>query len=237
MSLESSPPAPILRLSEVSAVFEEELKLEKRFNMMPLVMILVLAAVVVGTISYFVNQSRQTLSQEQAASLLSRMLAERGPATLHFHTGLIRPAFDEKPGDPHYRLLEKAGYVKLGKARGERVPIRFTAEGEKRLEQIGCVHKPAKDGEIEHVAPMAERRLVAITKVIQVSSRQAVVEFTWKWEPNELGDVFNAGNPAFKNFSLWERMVLLDKYGVRFYNQPINDSVRLVRTDKGWMIS
>jgi hypothetical protein len=237
MSLETPGGAPILRLSEVSAVFEEELKLEKRFNIMPLLMVLILGGVVVGTIVYFVNQSRQTLTQEQAASVLSAMLADRGPATLHFHTGLIKPAYDEKPGDPHYRLLEKAGYVKVGKTRGDRVPISFTADGQQRLDQLGCEHKTAKDGEIEHVAPLAERRLVTITKLTNISSRQAVVEFTWTWEPNELGKVFDANHPTFKSFPLWERMVLLDKYGVRFYTEPIKDSVRLVRTEKGWMIS
>lgn len=218
-------------------MFEEELKLESRFNIMPLLLILALAGLLIGAVVHFVQQSRQKLTEEQAAAVLSGFLANSGPATLHFHTGVVKPATDEKPGDPHYRLLEKAGYVKLAKAKGDAMAIQFTPDGEQRMQKIGCRHKEGKEGAMEHVAPLAERRLIAVTKVTNNSPRQAVVEFTWQWEPNELGNVFNAENPTFKSFPLWERMLLLDKYGVRFYGEPIKDSVRLIRTDHGWMIS
>ena len=55
-------------------------------------------------------------------------------ATVKFYTGLVQPSVDEKPSDPHYRLLQKGGYLKLDKQkRSEAVNVVLTAKAEQEL--------------------------------------------------------------------------------------------------------
>ena len=107
-------------------MFEEELKLQRESSfVIPLVLVLV--AVIVGAIGYWVIPSH-SLSQPQAAGLVSAYLSGQGPATVHFHVGVLQPSVAEKIRDPHYRLLEKAGILKLGPAKGDAVSVAFTPD-------------------------------------------------------------------------------------------------------------
>ena len=106
-------------------MFEEELKLQKESSfVIPLVLVLVLVAVIVGAIGYWMMPGH-SLSQQQAAGLVSAYLNGEGPATVHFHVGVLQASVDEKIRDPHYRLLEKAGILKLSPAKGDAITVAF----------------------------------------------------------------------------------------------------------------
>ena len=53
--------------------------------------------------------------------------------------------------------------------------------------------------------PLARRKLVEVTKVTMNGPSMARVEYTWKWEPTPVGDLFDANGQLIKSFNLWER--------------------------------
>ena len=66
----------------------------------------------------------------------------------------------------------------------------------------------------------------------------ATVEYKWKWLPNQMGDVFDAGGSLVKSFNLWDRQSLIDKYEADFYRgNPTKSTLAFARTDRGWKIS
>jgi len=221
------------------AMLEEEIKMQRESSyFVPLALVVVLIAVIVGTIGYFVVPGK-SLSQEQAAGLVSAYLAGQGPATVHFHVGVLQPSMDEKIRDPHYRLLEKAGILKLGKSKGEAINVAFAPEGERRLAAIpGVVKTKNSDGTDAYTVPLAEHQLAAVSKVTMSGRDVAVVQFTWKWTPNELGNAFDAAGPLVKSFNTWDRSTLIQKYGVAFYHvEPAQAALTFVRADKGWKLA
>jgi hypothetical protein len=142
------------------------------------------------------------MSSQQAALLIAAYLKAQEPATVHFHHGQVMPSVDENPMDPHYRLLEKAGMVKLGKTGCRRITVALTPEGEHQLAEIsGAVKTHNSDGTEAYTVPLAERQLVAISRVTMLGPDVAKVEFTWKWAPNTLGEAFDASGPIVKSFN------------------------------------
>ncbi|MGO9075572.1 MAG: hypothetical protein ACLQEI_15585, partial [Terriglobales bacterium] len=90
-------------------------------------------------------------------------LQQRAPAAIHFRTGLVKPTADEKPDDPNYRLLEKAGIVKVAKAAGGKVEISLTPAGDQLLASVaGCKKEKEADGTDSYEVPLAQRQLVAL---------------------------------------------------------------------------
>jgi hypothetical protein len=221
------------------AMFEEELKLQRESSfLIPLVLLLVLIGVIVGAIGYWMLPGR-SLSQEQAAGLVSAYLKGEGPATVHFHAGVLVPSVDEKIRDPHYRLLEKASILKLGPGKRDAVSVTLVPEGARRLAVIpGVVKIRNSDGSDGYTVPLAERQLVAVSKVTMSGRDTAYVQFTWKWAPNELGDAFDAAGPLVKSFNTWDRSTLIQNYGVAFYHaEPAQAALTFVRGDRGWKLA
>jgi len=221
-------------------MLEEEIKMQRESSyFVPLALVVVLIAVIVGTIGYFVVPGK-SLSQEQAAGLVSAYLAGQGPATVHFHVGVLQPSMDEKIRDLHYRLLEKAGILKLGKSKGEAINVAFAPEGERRLAAIpGVVKTKNSDGTDAYTVPLAEHQLAAVSKVTMSGRDVAVVQFTWKWTPNELGNAFDAAGPLVKSFNTWDRSTLIQKYGADFYHAPPTEvTIALMKTDQNvWQVA
>jgi hypothetical protein len=174
----------------------------------------------------------------QATALVDTAISAPGPAVIHFHTGLLTPSVDLKPLDPNYKLLDKAGLVKVGKSKGRQTPVTLTSEGEKQLQTIaGLRRNREKDGTETFVVPIAQRRLVEIAKIKINNPTHAVVEFTWQWEPNRLGKAFDASGTLVKSFNTWDRATLIQKYSANFYHgEPTKAVLALVKTDKGWQI-
>jgi hypothetical protein len=226
------------RLSLEVVMFEEEVSLQKESSyFIPLVLVIVLVAVIVGSIAYWV-MPKKALSQEQAATFVSEYLNAQVPATVHFHIGVLQPRVDEKIHDPHYRLLEKAGIVKLAKTRGDSLSVALTPDGQRELAMKGVVKSKNSDGSDAYTVSLAERQLVAISRVKMTSRDIALVQFTWKWNPNKLGTVFDAAGPQVKSFNTWDRSTLIEKYSVAFYGvDPVQAALSFTRSDEGWKLS
>jgi hypothetical protein len=219
-------------------MFEAEVAMEKRSSILPLLLMLCLLALIVGTVTYVLFQVRgkTPLSAQEASGIVTAALQGPGPAVIHFRTGLVKN--DEKLPDPNYRLLEKAGIVKLAKAPEGGVLVSLTPEGERLLTGIpGFKKSQETDGTFTYQAPLAQRQFVSIAGVSMDGTDKAIVEYNWKWVPNALAEVFDAGGPLVKSFNLWERQTLINKYEVDFYHgNPTRSTLALVRNGREWKI-
>jgi hypothetical protein len=220
-------------------MFEQELELEKReSSIVPLLLIVTLIVAVVAVSLYFVAESRKVLTMTEATPVVLAALDNQGPATVRFQTGIVKSSAGEKLHDPHYRLLEKAGYLKIGKDSKGKTPISLTPQGQAFLAEIAGVKKSKdKDGNDEYVVPLAQRKLVEIGRITTLTPSKATVEYSWKWETNPAGELFDAAGPAVKSFNTWERATLIDKYGAYFFHAPpAKVTLSLVKSDKGWQV-
>jgi hypothetical protein len=145
--------------------------------------------------------------------------------------GHWRTLTDVKPHDPNYRLLEKAGLLKLGKDKGRITPVTLTSKGERQIAEIAGTNRvKEKDGTESYTVPIAERKLMEISNITMINPSRATVDFTWQWEPSELGEVFDASGPLVKSFNTWERAPLIEKYGANFYRgNPTRAALTLTR--------
>jgi hypothetical protein len=224
-------------------MFEQEIELEqKESSVVPLLLIVAMIVAFVGVAGYYVWQNKQVLTTADAGNVITASLKTQGPATVQFHTGMVKASISEKPQDPHYRLLEKAGILKLGKpnAAGRIFPVFMTTQGEKLLAEIPDVEKvQEKDGTTLYVLPLAYRRLSEVTKVTMVNPERANVNYVWKWEPNKVGNLFDASGSLVKSFNTWERATLIEKYGANFYHgDPTKVAVSLIKNqNKTWQIA
>jgi hypothetical protein len=221
-------------------MFEAEIEMEKRSSSFgPVLFIAVLVLAIAGVIYYAVHESKKSMSETEASQLITSILKTKGPATLHFKTGLVKQSVEEKPFDPHYRLLEKAGLIKTAKREGG-LQVALTSAGEKVIGDIKGVSRAKRlEGGESIEVPLATRKLVAITKVSVLSPTRATVDYTWKWEPTRLGEVFDASSPLVSSFNVWERGSLIKDYGVDFYHaDPKAEEFTFVRgTNDGWSIA
>src|ERR1039457_4558434 len=100
-------------------MFEAEVEMERRSSILPLLLMVCLVAGIVGLATYVLFQVRgkTPISAQDASGIVTAALQGPGPAVIHFRTGLVTN--NEQLPDPNYRLLEKAGIIKLAKrARG-----------------------------------------------------------------------------------------------------------------------
>jgi hypothetical protein len=226
------------------AMFEQQLEMEKReSSVVPLLLILTLIIAVVGVAGYYIVQNRKVLSMEEATQVATTVLKEQGPATLRFHTGLVKSSVDDNPQAAHYRLLEKAGLLRVGKAQGTygtTFPVELTAAGKELLKRIdGVTTSQEKDGTQLYDVPVAERKLVAVSNVKMLSPTRATISISWNWKTNALGDLLDAGGPMVKSFNTWDRATLIEKYAANFYHgAPTEVVLALAKADNGsWGIA
>jgi hypothetical protein len=222
-------------------MFEQEIEMEKKeSSIIPLLMIIGLIVSIVGVSVYYLLENRKVLSVQEATPILAASLDSQGPAILHIRTGIIKASVDEKPHDPHYRLLEKAGFLKIGKDAEWKTPVSLTPKGEAFLADIPGVQrsKDDKDKTELYTIPVAQRKLVEVTQISMQNPSRAIVEYTWKWEPNKLGEMLDASGPMVKSFNTWDRATLIQKYSANFYSEgPTKVTLALAKTNKGWQIS
>ena len=224
-------------------MFEQEIEMEKHQSaVVPLLLIAGLIVAIVGVAGYFLIQNHKVITTQEATDLAVAVLKAQGPATVHFRTGMVTASVNEKPHDPHYRLLEKAGLIRLGKDTGRwgtTTPVALTAKGQDLLRQIqGVTQVKEKDGTEAYVVPVAQRKLAAISNINKIGTGRATLEFTWKWEPNQLGELFDASGPMVKSFNTWDRATLIQKYGANLYHAgPTTVTLAVMRTEKGWQIA
>lgn len=225
-------------------MFEQELELEKReSSIVPLLLIVALILTVVGVAGYYLLQNRKALSMEEATHVATSVLKEQGPVTLRFHTGLVKSSVDDNPQAPHYRLLEKAGIVMLGKAQGTygtTYPVALTTAGQEFLKRIdGVTTAKEKDGTELYVVPVAERKLVAVSNIKMLTPTRANITMSWNWKTTALGELLDASGPTVKGFNTWDRSTLIEKYGANFYHAaPTEVTLGLAKADNGtWQVA
>ena len=225
--------APVYKMPEL---FAAEVEMEKKSsNFGPLIMIAALVFVVGGTLFYFLKTSREVLSVPVATNSVNEILKSEGGGTIHFSTGTIVSSVNEKPMDPHYKLLAKAGILTIKPKSWNSIYSNLTPAGEKVLAGIKGVDKAkSADGNTSYIVPLAERKIVAIDKVTMIKPHLARVDYTWKWEANRLGKEFDASSDMVHSFNTWDRGTLIKDYGVDFYSAaPSKASVVLVETKDG----
>jgi hypothetical protein len=222
-------------------MFEQEIEMEQRqSSVVPLLLIVAMILAMLIVAGYYVVENRKVLPTAEAGNLIAESLKADGPATLHFETGRVIATVQEKPHDPNYRLLEKAGLLKIGKDQGWVSPVDLTPSGRKQLAAIPGVTQTndANDGTTSYLVPVAERKLVGTPKVTMTGMGRATAEFAWAWEPNQIGELLDAAGPLVKSFNTWDRGTLIDKYGAKFYHaEPTKAVMAFVKTDKGWQIA
>jgi hypothetical protein len=221
-------------------MFEQEIEMEQRqSSVVPLLLIVAMILTIVGVAGYYLIENRKVLSSADAAKLVAAELAKGGPSTIHFQAGIVTASVQERPHDPNYRLLEKAGLLTIGKDQdyGRRTPIILTAAGRKTFEELPGVSRTtdAKEKSEAYVVPVAERVLVGTPQVTMNGIGRAKVEFTWEWQPNRIGEFFEASGPLVKSFNTWDRATLIDKYGAKFYHgQPTKATLLFAKEGGEW---
>jgi hypothetical protein len=227
----------------MNPMFEEELKLERRSsNVLPLLLILSLLAVVVGTVVYTileVKEGKKAPTSQDASRLAAGVLAARRPAVTEFRTGTVKPRPNDTVSEPNYRLLEKAGLVKVRKDKSGAGAVTLTPQGEQALAAVpGVKQAKNKDGSVTYTVPLAERKLLQVTAVVVEHPNVARVDYTWQWAPNQFGDLFDATGAAAMSLDMWGRSSLIQKHGSDlFHDKPAKESVRVLHTDKGWIVA
>ena len=221
-------------------MFEEELELEKKegSSFGPLIVIVLLGVLIFGGAGYLIYQSRQTLKTDEAAQVVSKMLSERPPSTVSFHTGTVSSSMFDSTEDPHYRLLAKAGILKMEKIKkSANLKVSLTPDGDTLLTSLQS-KKTEKGEETEYKVPLATRKLVNVTQITKVAPNRFVVSYTWQWVPNKLGDDFDAAGNLVKGFNTWDRQQLIDKHGAAFYHQaPEQAAVTVMKGTNGWELA
>jgi hypothetical protein len=222
-------------------MFEQELEMEQQqSSVVPLILIIAMILAFVGVAAYYVVENRKVLPAAEAGTLISESLKSDGPVTIHFKTGMVVASVQDRPHDPNYRLLEKAGLVNIGKDKGRATPVTLTAAGRKMLANIPGVkqNKDEKDGTLEYVVPVAERKLVGPPVVTMLGIGRAKGEFEWAWATTPMGELLDASGPLVKGFNTWERGALIDRYGAKFYHgAPTKATLYFTKGDKGWQIT
>jgi len=220
-------------------MFEQEVELEKsQSSTVPLLLIVAMILAIVGVAGYYTWQGTRVLSTQEGSGIVNAMLQQRGPVLIQVHTGNLTSSVNLKPHDPNYVLLEKAGLLKVGKDKGRITPVELTSQGESQIQEITGVKKTReKDGTDVYTIPIAQRRLLEVSKVTMHGPERATVEYSWRWEPNPLGDIFDASGKQVQSFNTWDRSTLINKYGADFYHgNPTKAALLLSKGDKGWQI-
>jgi hypothetical protein len=217
-------------------LFAAEVEMEKKStNLGVYIMVIALLAVVGGTIFYFVKTAREVLTDPLATVAVNNILKAQGEGKVNFSVGTVVATVNEKPNDPHYKLLAKAGILDVKQKSYNTIIATVTPSGEKVLADIPGVEKgKSPDGNVTYQVPLATRKLVQIDKITMIKPHLARVDYTWKWEPNRLGREFDASGELVHGFNTWDRGTLIKSYGVDFYGgAPTKASVTLMETKDG----
>lgn len=232
---EVKQPLPQPESQAAPELFAAEIKMEeKSSSLLPLIFVLGLVIVVGGTIYYFIKGAREKLEMPAATAAVNQILKQQGPSVVRFSTGVVVSSMDEKPNDPHYKLLVKGGILETKPKGYNSIYSNMTPAGEKLLSGINGVEKVknAKDNTVTYVVPLAQRQLVEVSKITMIRPHLARVDYSWKWVPNRLGQEFDAAGDLVKSFNSWDRATLIKDHGADFFNAPPARSSIVLMQDK-----
>jgi len=217
-------------------LFAAEVEMEKKSsNFGVYIMVIALLAVVGGTVFYFFKIAREVLTRPIATAAVTDTLKAKGEGKVQFSVGTVVSSVNEKPNDPHYQLLAKAGILDVKRKSYNTIIATVTPAGQKLLSELPGVEKgKSPDGNTTYLVPLAERKVVDIDKITMIKPHLARVEYSWKWDPNRLGKGFDAGGDLVHTFNTWDRGTLIKSYGVDFYGAaPTKASIVLMETKDG----
>lgn len=219
-------------------MFEQELELEKRSSWGPLLLVIALVGTIVGIIGYYTFELKKGFTQADATTIIEAQLRTRTPI-VHFHSGKVVASVDDQPKDPHYKLLEKAGFVKLTNVSWNTNIVVVTDVGEKAFASIDGFKKwKNPDNTWSYEVPLATRKLEKVGAVTMNGPSAARVEYEWKWVTNPVGDIFDMGSDSVKGLNTWDHQKLIDRYGADFYHAaPKKEVLSFNKGDKGWQIN
>jgi hypothetical protein len=224
-------------------MFEDEVKMEeKSSNWVPMAMALGLVLALAGGIAYFIIEAKRNVSEAEAAQVAAAVLKAQGPEQIHFHVGTLKPSVDEKLTDPHYRLLDKIGVVHVGKPdKKGLLPVALTPEGKAMLAACGNTEERNADGSKGMTVTLANRKLLKVTRIDMISPGRARIEYEWNWVPTQLGDDFDVNSKYVAAMNTWDRLTLIQKYGVDYYadSKAKKDSIAVVwdQDHKTWKLA
>jgi hypothetical protein len=223
----------------MQTVIEPESELEKgESSAIPFLIITVLVFAIASAVLYFVLEPRKLPSAEEATRLVTNALNAEGPTTVRFHTGQVKDRPGENPRDPRYRLLQEAGVLEVASPVGSRTPVSLTDRGSEILSGIvGMKRSKDADGTDAYVVPLAVRRVVDITHISMEGAEQATIEYTWEWQPNVHGEIFDRLGPAVTLMTAADQLELVNKFAVRFYHAvPKEEMIRAIKSPHGWQL-
>src|SRR5262245_33734368 len=131
-------------ISEVGAspMCAQDIDMERRQSSgVPLLLIIAMILAFVGVAAYYDLQNSTVLTATEADNEISASLKPDGPVTMHFKTGKVAASVQQRPHDANYRLLEKAGLLKIGTDNGRFTPVELTNKGEALFGEIPGVVK------------------------------------------------------------------------------------------------
>jgi hypothetical protein len=218
-------------------MFEQEIEMEKKegSGFGPVLVILLLVGLFVGSIGVVIFQSKLTVRPQEATAAIETKLKADAPVSVNFHTGNVN-VISESPSDPQYKLLEKAGIIKIGKTKGTAVPIELTPAGKELIASLSGVKAvPAKDGTTSYTLPLASRKFVSVGNVTKLTQEKFQVQYTWEWQTTKAGELFDINGKYVQRLSTYERSLLIDHHGANYYHAaPTQTAIVLIKGDKGW---
>jgi hypothetical protein len=216
-------------------MFEQEMKMEERSSSIgPILLIAAVCLTIVATTIYVIHEATKGMSQAEAKHAVTSMLASKGPAMLHFRTGLVAANAPDKPSVPLYKLLQAAQVITTEKKDGG-TQVTLTEDGKKLLDGIaGTTHTTNVDGTEEYSVPLGKRELVAVTGVNVISPSAATVHYTWRWNPTAMGDVFDLAGGYVNGMDVWERAELAKDGADLFHSGPVQDDYNAT---SGWQMA
>jgi hypothetical protein len=223
-------------------MFEQEIEMEQKEGRAigPVIMIVAMVGMLVGSIGYMVFQSTRTLKPEEATKVITSSMELQAPSEVKFHAGKLQPSMSDSIDKPHYKLLVDAGLIKIEKDKKTNAgKIELTADGEKTITSIPEFQKKDEgDGSVVYSVPLATRKFLKIENIAKVSANRFQVEYSWQWEPNKLGESFDISGKYIQKFNTWDRAQLIDKYGANYYHgDPTKVTVLIVKGENGWTLA
>jgi len=221
-------------------MFEQEIEMEKKEGSPfgPILIVLLLVGLFVGGIGLVVFQSREMLKPAEATAALKARIDSAAPVTVAFRTGKISYAAADKPTDPQYLLLEKAGILKIAritKGTDFAAQVDLTPAGKDFIASLpGVKGVPDKENTTEYVLPLASRKLVSVDKITKLGQRKYEVQYTWKWQTTKAGDLFDIDGQVVQKLQSYDRSMLIDRHGADYYHHsPAQATIQLTKADLG----
>lgn len=217
-------------------MFEEELEMEKKegSSFGPVLIIFVLIGLFIGGIGVVIFQSRQKVKPEEATAAIQNKLKAAAPVSVTFRTGNVS---NTSANDPQYKLLEKAGILKIGKGKGYASQVDLTPAGKDLLASLPNVKGVPDKARTTTVyeLPLASRKLVSVGKVTKLSHDKCQVQYTWAWQTTKAGELFDIAGKFVQSLPPYERGMLIDQHGANYYHgAPSAAAIVLKKEDTGW---